>query len=198
MNRFKINSSLLTLLCFALILKSAFADEPTEKARYTIKQDKPSVGSSMRQVIVIAGTIPLNKTYDQLTPEEKNTLKSNYENMPASDEPPFPVDGLMPIYKSIGHAHENLSLKYKGKLTMYVLVDSQGKPKSVSVDASPDPEITNAVAHLLMLQKFKPAICSGQPCSMEFPVTADLVGPMEEDFNGQNPGVLINRSNTGM
>jgi hypothetical protein len=196
MTNFRTASFFLALAGVTLVVSAVFAEQTNDKTQYTIKQDRPSLGTSMKKVIVFTGTIPLDKTYDQLTTEEQNTLKENYENMPAGDEPPFPLSGLMPIYKAIGRAHEDLRLKYKGKLVMYVLVDSEGNPKSVSVETSPFPSITQATAYVLMLQKFKPAVCSGKPCSMQFPVTAELVGPIEEDLDGQTPGVMINKANT--
>ena len=52
---------------------------------------------------------------------------------------------------------------------MFVEIDSQGKPVSVSVYQSPDPKMTQVVGTILMLQSYKPALCNGEPCSMQFP-----------------------------
>jgi hypothetical protein len=35
---------------------------------------------------------------------------------------------------------------------------------------SPDPKLTQGVATALMLTKYKPAVCRGQPCQMAYPL----------------------------
>ena len=45
---------------------------------------------------------------------------------------------------------------------------------AVSVFESPDPEITRVAASVLMLSKFKPAVCAGRPCAMQFPLEVNL------------------------
>ena len=52
---------------------------------------------------------------------------------------------------------------------MFVTVDSQGRAKSVSVLQSPDPKMTQYAAGVLMLETYKPALCDGTPCTMQFP-----------------------------
>ena len=57
----------------------------------------------------------------------------------------------------------------QGDLTMFVEVNEQGEATAVSVLKSPDPKLTQAVAAVLMLTKYKPALCRGQPCGMGYP-----------------------------
>ena len=121
------NLALLTILIALTAQHAAFADNESNIKHYGIKQTSPSVGTNLTREIVKAGTIPLNKPYDELTPAQQQTLKDEYENLPAGDEPPFPVKGLFPIYKAIGIAHENSDLQYKGALNIYVLIDSSAK-----------------------------------------------------------------------
>lgn len=165
----------------------AAAAESTEQQQYTVRQSEPSVGSTLRRDIIKAGTVPLDKRYSELTTEQKNVVKSAYESMKDTDEPPFPANGLMPILKSLRAAHEQFGLKYKGELTMYVQVDSQGKATGVSVVKSPDPEITKVMAYALMTQPYKPAVCNGTPCAMQYPFNAELIGPNEKDIQSLNP-----------
>ena len=103
-------------------------------------------------------------------------MKSQYDKMGDNDEPPFPLNGLRSIYKPVADAQQRLNAK--GHLSMYVDVDSQGKPVSVSVFESPDPQMTKIAAAVLMLQDYKPAICNGQPCRMQFPFRIDLTAPL--------------------
>jgi hypothetical protein len=134
---------------------------------HSLRQDEPSTGSNVPRRTVDS-RLPLDKRYDELTPEQQEGVKSWYESMGPLDEPPFPVDGLGPIYKAIQAAE--LKLDVLGPLTMFVNVDSQGKPTSVTVRKSPDSRMTQAAATILMLQDFKPAKCGGQPCTMQFPL----------------------------
>ncbi|MET3108132.1 hypothetical protein AAKU67_002424 [Oxalobacteraceae bacterium GrIS 2.11] len=182
--------SLLTLLLAAGIPHSAMADSDASVKHYTIKQSAPMVGTNLKKDIVKAGTIPLNKPYDELTAEQQQTLRDAYDNMPKTDEPPFPEKGLYPIYKAIASAHENLSLAYKGALNINVLVDSEGNPQSVEVMDTPNEDISKAAVAAAMRQKYKAAVCGGQHCTMKLPVHADLIGPDETNLSGFNtPGL---------
>src|SRR6185437_11223441 len=122
------------------------AQFPVSAEEYTIKQTEPSPGTNLRRDIVKAGTVPLDKSYADLTAEQKAALKSQYEHMDDNDEPPYPEHGLRPLYEALGRVHEQLNLQYKGELTMYVTVDDKGRAKAVSVGKSPDPEVTQNVA----------------------------------------------------
>ena len=144
---------------------------------YVVKQSEPSEGSHIKKPIVVAGNIPLDKTYTELTPEQKKSLSDIYEKMGAGDEPPFPAKGLMPLYRALADTHEKLALEFKGPVTMYVQVDSQGNAGALYVVEAPDPQISQAVANILAAQKFKPALCAGTPCSMRYVFHAELVGP---------------------
>ena len=191
----KIGFSSLALISFLSLQHVALADTGTDVKHYAIKQSTPSVGTNLTKEIVKAGTIPLNKHYDELTVEQKQTLRDAYDSMPATDEPPFPAKGLYSIYKAIGTAHEALELQYKGDLNINVLVDSQGNPKSVTVMDSPNEDITKAAVFALMHQQYKPAVCGGQPCTMQFPLHAELVGPTDENLtNLKGTGVQITKS----
>lgn len=177
MNTSKFRMPLLMFVSALCMQQVTFAEDAVR--HYSIKQSAPSVGTNITKEIVKAGTIPLNKPYADLSTEQKNALRAEYDHMPDSDEPPFPVKGLFAIYKAIANAHEALELQYMGAFNANVSVDSEGKPTSVDVIDSPDAGITNAATFVLMNIKYKPAQCSGQPCSMQMPIHAELVGPTD-------------------
>jgi hypothetical protein len=56
-----------------------------------------------------------------------------------------------------------------GALTLAVNVNAAGKAVSVEVLRSPDMQMAKLVATVLMLQAYKPAICKGSPCEMQYP-----------------------------
>jgi len=159
------------LIAVAVILNACQANpaayERPPLARYSIKQDVPSTGSTIRREIVIGGIVPFDKPYSELTVEQQRILKSQYERMGDADEPPFPVNGLRPIYLMLASGQQDL--RVNGPLTIFVGVDSQGRATKVSVFQSPNPEMTKFAASVLLLEKYKPAVCNGIPCPMEFP-----------------------------
>jgi hypothetical protein len=102
-----------------------------------------------------------------LTPEEKQWVKSQYEPMGESDEPPYPLHGMRTILEAAAELQKKLYVK--GSLSLAVTIDAQGKPIAVEVLTSPDTEMTKAMAKVLMLEKWKPALCKGSPCQMQYP-----------------------------
>jgi tetratricopeptide (TPR) repeat protein len=170
-----------TFCALVLVPASIFAGEALAQQRYTIKQDEPTTGSHIRREQIIS-SLPLDKRYSELTNEQRNAVKSQYEQMAEDDEPPFPVNGLGPVYKAISEIHKKIVLRDRyglgvsGPLAMHIQVDSQGNATSVSVYQSPDPEMTKSAATIAMLTRYKPAMCGGQPCAMVFPVRMQLCG----------------------
>ncbi|MFZ6801338.1 hypothetical protein [Undibacterium sp. Di24W] len=51
--------------------------------------------------------IPINKTYGELTVEQKATLHGYYDRIELGDEPPFPINGLKSIYEALRKAGQN-------------------------------------------------------------------------------------------
>jgi hypothetical protein len=146
---------------------AARADGPLPDAIYDIKQSVPTTGTRIPRRVVTSNVLPLNRRWAELTQEEQGRFKSNYEAMRPLDEPPFPVDGLKPLYDNISQVQHKVLAQ--GDLVMDVEIDATGQAQSFSVIKSPDPELSRAVATVLALTRFKPAVCSGQPCRMGFP-----------------------------
>ncbi len=169
----------LPIFCaLVLVQTSILAGEPLPQKRYSIKEDAPHTGSHVSRERII-GSLPLDKRYSELTREQRNALKSLYEQLAEDDEPPFPVDGLGPLYKGIAEVQKHLlrsrfGLGVDGPLALHVQVDSQGKAISVAAYQSPDPELTKYASTIAMLTRYKPAVCGGQPCAMAFPIRIEL------------------------
>ncbi len=166
----KISIGIFPLLCalfwYSLVAIAQTAEQGETK-RYTLKEDEPGTGTNIKRELVKGGSIPMDKAYADLTPAQQALLKEQYEGMGPRDEPPFPADGLTSIYKPLSKAQN--FMRVVGELSMFVDIDSTGTPDSVSVIRSPDREMTLFVARLLMLTKFKPALCDGHPCRMQYP-----------------------------
>ena len=135
--------------------------------RYSLRQDQADTGTNIKRDVVSGSAIPIDKRYSEFTSEEQAHVKSWYERMGPNDEPPFPLDGLRPLYSAVAAAQQKLLVT--GSLSVAVAVNTQGEATSVDVFRSPDSQMTRVVASILMLQKYKPAFCSGVACAMQFP-----------------------------
>lgn len=160
--------ALVLALAGGAILMPASAQQPAEAARYSIKQDEPSTGSHLKRDITTS-RLPVNKRYEELTREEREIFRSQYEHLAEADEPPFPANGLSGMYKALADAQQKLLVT--GNLVMHVDVDSQGQGTAVTVIESPDPKLTQFAASVLLMERYKPAVCSGVPCKMQFPLS---------------------------
>ncbi|MGH8863469.1 MAG: energy transducer TonB [Burkholderiales bacterium] len=148
--------------------------------QYVIRDDAPRTGSILRHRQAAKFPIPVNRSYDKLTPEQKAVVHSWYEHMELGDEPPFPADGLVPLYDAIQRGQRKLMVR--GELEMAVTVGPDGKATEVHVMKSPSPEMTQFVGSVLLLTKYKPAVCKGLPCRMQFPLSLRFDPGREEDL----------------
>jgi hypothetical protein len=87
--------------------RSATAIAPTR----VTNEATSDTGTLIRKDMRWNSKIPLNKTYGELTPEQKEELRAMYESMPADEEPPFPAQGMKPIFNAIKQAQAKLLAK---------------------------------------------------------------------------------------
>jgi len=143
------------------------------KTLRSMHEASSATGTLIKKEIRWSSKIPLNRTYAQLTPEQKAELHAMYESLPPGDEPPFPAEGLKAVFSAIKKAQEKLQAR--GDLNMAVTVGPDGKAKQVADYGSVDnPEMTKFAASVLLMTKFKPAVCAGAPCTMQFPFNLRL------------------------
>jgi hypothetical protein len=145
-------------------------DKPTHpelitRKTYSIKEEV--LGSHISSEGIHRIPVPVDKTYSELTPAEKMLVKSLYEPMADADEPPYPLHGPRRILETCEEIEKYL--RVRGGLSLAVTVDPDGKPVAVEVLKSPDAEMTKKMAMVLMLEKYKPAVCNGAPCQMQYP-----------------------------
>lgn len=133
-------------------------------------------GSIIKKELRWRSKIPLNKTYGELTPEQKAAFHALYESLPEGDEPPFPIKGIKPIFSQLQQGQR--VLQARGELNLAVTVGPDGKPIKVEdyggVTGANALEMTNYAQSLLMLATYKPALCQGKPCAMQFPFKLPL------------------------
>ena len=149
-------------------------DAAAPNGGFSIKADAPKTGSNIKRDVIWGGALPYDKTYAELSPDEQRMFKSRYVEMRENDEPPFPVDGLGPLYKAIIKANE-IARGGLGPFEMHIHVDTSGDATKVEVLQSPDAKLTQYAGKIGMLTKFKPALCNGAPCAMGFPMRINFV-----------------------
>ncbi len=172
--RVVIGASLPALLAGMFALAStAWADETgTTNSR---KEDRPATGSNIRRdkTPLLSWALPMDKTYDQLSPEEKKHVRSAYEEMPATDEPPYPLFGMGKASEPMSEIQQKLLAQ--GRVRIDVRVDRNGEAVSATIVETPNTTIGKAVAMVLMHTKFKPAKCGDQRCEMDFPFAFNFI-----------------------
>ena len=112
------------------------------------------------------GPIPFDKPYEALTPKQKALVRSAYENLGENDEPPYPKEGLGKALDIVARIQHKALIE--GEMVLIVRIDERGDAQSVSVFKTPDPKVSNVVGSALMLLKYKPGICAGKPCAMDY------------------------------
>ena len=135
--------------------------------QYNIKDRDPPTGSNIRRNITEGSRIPINRTYGEMSPEEKEAVHSYYEKIETGDEPPFPAEGLRPVHDAIAKAQQTLLVT--GQLMLVASVGPDGKVTEVKAIGSPSREMVQAAGSIVALTRFKPALCKGTPCKMDFP-----------------------------
>lgn len=153
-------------LCLAAVSTRCIAQESTPQ--HSIKEDNPPTGSRIRRDDVKSVALPINQTYQQLTPQERAYINSWYEYVAPGDEPPFPLNGMRSILDMVSKGQEKMLVT--GKLYLVATVEPNGTVSTVKAYGAPSPEMAKFAGQVLLLTKFKPAVCGGRPCRMDFPL----------------------------
>jgi hypothetical protein len=162
----------ITLLAVAA---SGFVQAGEVNMPYSPTPERPVTGTMIERPVITGALIPLDKSYAELSPEQQSMVKANYGNLGASDEPPYPLNGLKSISQRIANA--DVSAAVDGELVMQVDVSSSGDATTVATVHSPNPNIARVAAIALQREKYKPGICHGQPCAMPFVYHVQLSSP---------------------
>jgi hypothetical protein len=120
----------------------------------------------------IMSAFPLEKTYAEFDATEKRIFRSIYPMLAEGDDPPFPSNGAAHVIRLLSKAADKL--RNSGRLELTVLVDSEGKAQSVEIIASPSKALAMVAAKTVVEEKYKPAVCGGQPCAMVFPYSITI------------------------
>ena len=117
--------------------------------------------------------LPINYSWQELSAEDQARFKAQYEGLGDNDEPPYPVGGVK-SYMSLVFTIQQRFIEHgddvRGKFTALVKVSPSGKVAKVQVFQTPSTELAQWIGKALISTPFKPAICAGTPCEMDYPV----------------------------
>ena len=153
----------------ALVLLCACSPAHAQEARptYPLQAPRSLEDGAITRYISKGSPIPLHKRYAELSAAERAVLKQNWQPMPEDDEPPFPLRGLRPVHEGMARVQRHLLVE--GDVSLIASVNALGEVTEVKAVGGPSRDLINAAASVLFDTKFKPAVCGGQPCAMQYP-----------------------------
>ena len=157
----------------AVVTVPVAAQDQASPPAFGIKEDHDLPRTRIRNTVVTGSVVPVNQRYEQMSDEHKALVRSQYDSRAADDDPPFPAEGLEPVYQALYRVQR--ALLVKGELTLVATVLPDGTVSQVQAIGSPDPQLTKYAGAVVMATPFKPALCHGQPCQMEFPFRMHFV-----------------------
>ena len=159
-----------SLMILLLGLLPGFLAHAGEMQVYRFRDSSASpTGSNISRPATFSSPFPFDRMYAEFTAEQKALVRDQYKNMTDQEEPPWPKNGLRPLYQE---ANRNL-YSVKGRIEAAPImavahVDEKGEVKEVRMFKTPDADTTTAVSAALFRTQFKPALNNGKPVAMDF------------------------------
>jgi hypothetical protein len=151
---------MISILLIALLTVSANAS--TEG--FELKADKQTGSRIAKRVIT--SNMPFYKSYKELSEEEKELVRSDYQGLRSNDVPPYPAAGMGPISEPLIRAHKKLNKA--GELFVIAKITATGTVDEVTVYKTPGKKMSQMAGAVLFETKFSPGTCQGKPCESEF------------------------------
>jgi hypothetical protein len=171
----EVSMSLRTLPLVAAVLSQlscALSQEAPSTTRFNLREGASFLGFKLDPPENAAGTLPFDRPYSGLTKGQKAQLRSCYVKLGEADEPPYPLEGLRAIYDPMVEAQRYL--RVEGEFSANVEVNAEGIATTVAILRTPNKKVTDFVAGVALLTKYKPAVCDGAPCAMGFPIRMEF------------------------
>lgn len=153
-------------------------DVPAEPApaapdpkRYSLAASEETTGSRLHKKMAYS-PLPLDRGFDELTPEEQRLVRSYYPALDAGDNPPYPLRGGKELFVLLESMIWNLAIS--DEIQVYVALDKDANVTTVSTLSTIDQRQKDLIATAAGLLKYKPAQCGGQPCAGVVPFNLRL------------------------
>lgn len=144
----------------------------TSSDMFWLLADEEPVGSHIRKKVTF-GPLPLDRGFDELTPDQQRFVRSYYPALDAGDTPPYPVTGGKELYKLLVALIRHSD--FKEDILIYVAVDADANVTSVTSISPLSLKLKNFIGAAAGLLKYKPAQCGGQPCPGVVPFNLKLL-----------------------
>jgi hypothetical protein len=95
-------------------------------------------------------------------------VRSYYDKLPGDVEPPFPTNGLGPVFRKLVALQRDFQLD--GELYLDIDINKEGKAMAIKFYRTPSAEASQEIANILLRELYKPGKCAGAPCKMAFPI----------------------------
>jgi hypothetical protein len=138
-----------------------------EVEKFTLTQYDSGSMNHFAAKVALGGTVPFEKSYADMTPQQQQQFRRNYPMLHPDDTPPYPEKGTAQIFRWLYKAQS--SMLVEGTLRAVVDVGADGKATGIRTFDSPDKKLSELVKAIMFEQKFSPALCDGKPCAMRFP-----------------------------
>jgi hypothetical protein len=146
------------------------------KETYSLNRPDAYVGTNIKSKTVHGSAVPLDRSYAQLTPAQRQLVNARFPALEEGDEPPYPLTGMRRFYTLASDAIGKYETE--GILYVHVLVGADGRAISVTSKGLEDQDKGGKTRYLVavaaMSLAYKPALCRGKPCEMLFAFNLNL------------------------
>lgn len=163
----------LWVLMAVALYSSNLALSQGQSADTNVKEAQPETGTRILKTIASSQSFSLNKKWAELSDAQHAAFRAQYEDMPDTDEPPYPLEGMAPIFRQLSTDAGRAGVY--GTFIIDVTVNAHGDGTKVTLVKYTSVEAAKVVAYVLVKTKYKPAVCRGKPCIMDFPFSVKLV-----------------------
>lgn len=117
-------------------------------------------------------SLPLDRSWAQLSSSDVELVRNQYDGLRAHEEPPFPAGGLSQLASELSALQRQQNLR--GELQAMIDVDAGGRVTAVTWKLSPAQGQVAGLNEILERTRFEPATCARTACAMAFPLNVEF------------------------
>jgi hypothetical protein len=141
---------------------------PTALGQTFLLTEDFRTGNNTSEVRESAAKLPEDRALYQLTPVQRDVIRSWYKGMSQADEPPYPLHGpawLNSLLRSLAKSRQ-----VTGELAMALSVNEFGVVTEANVLRTPNEAFRRHAMSLVRGVRFSPGLCGSLPCKLQYPV----------------------------
>jgi hypothetical protein len=144
---------------------------PRRRKASTDDDEWPGTGSTSSDRETLFDRDKLDLGWEALPAAVRQAVRRGYPALDERDEPPYLLAGVgRKLQDEFVQYYNTYARKMpEGLVLVYVTVGPDGVPTSAKLYRTPHPDLGRFVSMALMMQRFKPALCTGKPCEMIYP-----------------------------